>query len=71
MVGNYNFSWRYSPLIAGWQWGIAQRSLDIYWYQGFVHGSLRTIFIVSGIVLALFAAAIYWWKYFQAAPGTR
>jgi hypothetical protein len=71
MVGNYNFGWQYSPLIGGWKWGISQRSLDIYWRKGLVHGSLGTIFIVSVIVLALAVAAIYWWKYFQAAAGSR
>lgn len=70
ITGNYNFSWQYSPIVAGWQWGMAHGSLDIYWYQGLVQGSLRTIFIVSLIVLGLAAAAIYGWKFFRKVAET-
>lgn len=63
-IGDYNFSWRYSPLVSGWGGLFQPAKYDVFWLRSYAggDGSLWPLFLL-GIGLGVLAAS--WLKYFK------
>ncbi len=62
--GDYNFVWRYSPLVNGWGGVPHPEQYDLFWlrHSGGVNGSLLFPLLLG---IGISALLVFWWNFFR------
>jgi hypothetical protein len=65
ILGDYQFGWHFSPILAGWKWGIEHFAIDSYLIRNMLDGNLLATVLIAAILGCLLVLALIWMIYFR------